>query len=81
MGPPPVGPRRPARSRRAPTRASASTIWDCTGGANQSWTVEQDGTLQVYGKCMDITGANYNNGTNIELWQCNGGANQQWHLP
>ena len=53
-------------------------IWDCNGGANQSWTVEPDGTLQVYGKCMDITGANYGNGTNIELWQCNGGANQQW---
>ena len=27
---------------------------------------------------MDITGANYSNGTGIELWQCNGGANQQW---
>ena len=53
-------------------------IWDCTGGANQSWTVEPGGTLQVYGKCMDITGANYSNGTNIELWTCNGGANQQW---
>ena len=36
------------------------------------------GTLQVYGKCMDITGANYGNGTGIELWTCNGGANQQW---
>ena len=56
-------------------------IWVCNGGANQSWTVEPDGTLQVYGKCMDITGANYSNGTNIELWQCNVGANQQRHLP
>ena len=27
---------------------------------------------------MDITGANYSNGTLIELWPCNGGANQQW---
>jgi non-reducing end alpha-L-arabinofuranosidase len=53
-------------------------MWDCNGGANQQWTVEPDGTLQVYGKCMDITGANYSNGTNIELWTCNGGANQQW---
>ena len=53
-------------------------MWDCNGGANQSWTVESNGTLQVYGKCMDITGANYNNGTNIELWDCNGGGNQQW---
>ncbi len=53
-------------------------MWDCNGGANQQWTVEPDGTLQVYGKCMDITGANYSNGTLIELWDCNGGGNQQW---
>jgi hypothetical protein len=53
-------------------------MWDCNGGANQQWTVEPNGTLQVYGKCMDITGANYSNGTLIELWTCNGGANQQW---
>ena len=53
-------------------------MWDCTGGVNQQWTVQPDGTLQVYGKCMDITGANYGNGTLIELWTCNGGANQQW---
>ena len=30
---------------------------------------------------MDITGANYSNGTLIEWWTCNGGANQQWSLP
>jgi hypothetical protein len=53
-------------------------LWTCNGGANQQWTVESDGTLQVYGKCLDITGANYTNGTLTELWQCNGGANQQW---
>jgi hypothetical protein len=53
-------------------------MWDCNGGSNQDWTIEPDGTLQVYGKCMDITGANYSNGTGIELWDCNGGANQQW---
>ncbi len=53
-------------------------MWTCNGGANQAWTVESDGTLQVFGKCMDITGANSGNGTLIELWQCNGGANQQW---
>jgi non-reducing end alpha-L-arabinofuranosidase len=27
---------------------------------------------------MDITGASYSNGTDIEWWTCNGGANQQW---
>ena len=34
--------------------------------------------MQVYGKCLDITGANYSNGTLVELWDCNGGGNQQW---
>ena len=37
-----------------------------------------NGTVQVYGKCLDITGASTANGALIELWQCNGGANQQW---
>jgi hypothetical protein len=27
---------------------------------------------------MDITGANFSNGTLVELWTCNGGSNQQW---
>ena len=38
-------------------------------------------TITIDGGCLDITGANYNNGTLVELWTCNGGANQQWHLP
>jgi len=53
-------------------------IWDCTGGSNQQWTLQPNGTIQVYGKCMDITGANYGNGTLIDLWACSGGGNQQW---
>ena len=40
--------------------------------------MQPNGAIQVYGKCMDITGANYGNGTLIELWACNGGGNQQW---
>ena len=30
------------------------------------------------GRCVDVTGASQNNGTQVELWDCNGGANQQW---
>ncbi|NUP46541.1 MAG: galactosylceramidase [Catenulispora sp.] len=30
------------------------------------------------GRCVDVTGANQANGTQVELWDCNGGANQQW---
>ena len=51
----------------------------CNGiAAAQSWTVNSNGTLTIDGGCMDITGANYSNGTKIEWWTCNGGANQQW---
>ncbi|MBS2966470.1 ricin-type beta-trefoil lectin domain protein [Actinocrinis puniceicyclus] len=30
------------------------------------------------GRCVDVTGASQNNGTQVELWDCNGGSNQQW---
>ncbi len=40
--------------------------------AAQSWTLASDGG------CMDITGANYNNGTPIQWYTCWGGANQKW---
>ena len=40
--------------------------------------MNSNGTLTIDGGCMDITGANYSNGTKIEWWTCNGGANQQW---
>jgi hypothetical protein len=53
-------------------------MWDCNGGASQTWTVPGDGTLRISGGCMDITGAGTANGTLVELWTCNGGANQQW---
>jgi hypothetical protein len=56
-------------------------MWDCDGYApGQSWTVASNGTLQIDGGCMDVTGANYSNGTLIEWWSCNGGANQQWQV-
>jgi hypothetical protein len=56
-------------------------MWDCDGYAPaQNWTLNTSGTttIQIDGGCMDITGANYSNGTLIEWWPCNGGANQQW---
>ncbi len=54
-------------------------MWTCDGNtAAQNWTVASNGTLQIDGGCMDITGARTANGTLIEWWTCNGGANQQW---
>lgn len=54
-------------------------LYQCTGASNQSWNVPGDGTIRVFGKCLDIKGArSAANGTVVELWACNGGANQQW---
>jgi Ricin-type beta-trefoil lectin domain len=50
----------------------------CTGSAQQDWTVEDDGTLQINGKCMDIYRDEKTNNAPVELWTCTGGANQQW---
>jgi hypothetical protein len=56
-------------------------IWDCSGGANQSWTLTAARELRVYGnKCLDVTGAATAAGTKVELWDCNGGTNQQWNI-
>ena len=50
----------------------------CNGSAEQNWTVETDGTLQINGKCMDVRRYGKVNKTPVELWTCHGGANQQW---
>jgi lysophospholipase L1-like esterase len=53
-------------------------IWDCSGGANQRWTVSGQ-TLQSLGKCLDSpTGATA--GAKAQLWDCHGGTNQRWNL-
>jgi alpha-galactosidase len=51
-------------------------IWDCSGAANQRWTVS-GGTVQIFGKCLDAP-LNARAGDRVVLWDCNGGTNQQW---
>ncbi len=48
----------------------------CDGTAGQVWTVEADGTLQVIGKCMQITAQTP--GSQVELWDCDGSASEVW---
>jgi hypothetical protein len=56
-------------------------IWDCNGGANQSWALTAAKELRVYGnKCLDVTSGATAAGTKVALWDCNGGTNQQWNL-
>ena len=56
-------------------------LWDCNGGANQSWTYTASRQLTVYGnKCLDASGQGTSNGTALIIWDCNGQANQQWNI-
>ncbi len=64
-----------------PRSGTPVELWDCNGGANQSWTPAPDGTLRgLAGKCLDVAGGNANDGTHLILWDCTGAPNQQWRL-
>jgi O-glycosyl hydrolase len=56
------------------TNGLKPTLWDCTGGTNQQWTLTPAGQLQTLGKCLDVDA----DGTTVQIWDCNGGTNQQW---
>jgi hypothetical protein len=53
-------------------------ISDCTGGPEQNWTIEADGSIQINGKCLDIYRDGKLNKAKVEIWTCHSGANQQW---
>ncbi|MFJ7217666.1 ricin-type beta-trefoil lectin domain protein [Amycolatopsis sp. NPDC098790] len=55
---------------------TALALWDCTGGANQSWTATPAGQLRVYGsKCL--TGGTAT-GTPVVIDDCGTSTAQQW---
>jgi chitosanase len=53
-------------------------LYDCNGSGAQTWTVGTDGSLQVLGKCMDVTAASTANGAKVQLYDCNGTGAQKW---
>ncbi|MEU5314104.1 arabinofuranosidase catalytic domain-containing protein [Streptomyces sp. NPDC021562] len=66
------------------TAGTQLQIWDCSGGANQTWTRTSSGQLTVYGggsqMCLDAYDNQTSAGTKVITWPCNGGANQQWQV-
>ncbi|GAB3891219.1 hypothetical protein GCM10029964_064030 [Kibdelosporangium lantanae] len=63
------------------TSGTQARIWDCGGGANQSWTRSSSGQLTLNGGlCLDASGQGTSAGTKVVLWSCNGQANQQWNV-
>ncbi|MCH7230853.1 ricin-type beta-trefoil lectin domain protein [Glycomyces sp. L485] len=66
-----------------PTQANGTQpqLWDCSGGANQSWTHTDASELRIHGdKCLDAEGYGSTDGTNVIIWDCHGGDNQRWNV-
>ncbi|MGW4229190.1 ricin-type beta-trefoil lectin domain protein [Streptomyces sp. NPDC004980] len=53
-------------------------LWDCTGAANQLWTVSGDGSVKVLGACLDVASGSTADGAKVQLYTCNGSGAQRW---
>jgi lysophospholipase L1-like esterase len=63
------------------TNGTQVQLWDCGGGANQSWTRTANRQLVFNGtRCLDAAGHGTANGTQVIIWDCSGQANQQWNV-
>ena len=60
------------------TDGNAVQLWECNGVPGQQWTMKPNGTIQAYGKCLDIVGDGTANYTKVELWTCDNAGGQQW---
>ncbi|MGI5237938.1 ricin-type beta-trefoil lectin domain protein [Dactylosporangium sp. CA-139066] len=60
---------------------TAAELWDCNGGANQTFTPTAAGELRVYGnKCLEARGGGTGAGTAVDISDCTGGNHQKWTL-
>jgi endo-1,4-beta-xylanase len=68
----------------ATTPGEQLQIYDCWGGANQTWTHTSSGrlttTINGTTMCLDAYDNQTSPGTKVETWPCNGGADQQWNI-
>jgi hypothetical protein len=63
------------------TNGAATQIWDCDGGADQTFTPTTAGELRVNGgQCLQARGQGTTAGTAVEIWDCNGSDSQKWML-
>jgi RHS repeat-associated protein len=66
----------------ATASGTAVVVADCTGAANQKWTVVSSGHKLKYGTtsmCLDVPSSNSANGTDLQLYACDtNGTAQSW---
>jgi hypothetical protein len=60
---------------------TAAELWDCNGGANQTFAPNTAAELRVYGnKCLQARGQGTTAGTTVDISDCTGGDHQKWML-
>jgi hypothetical protein len=65
---------------RSASRAdrNAVQVYSCNGSDAQSWTVQNNGTVQALGKCLDVSDGATDDETPVQLYDCNGTGAQVW---
>lgn len=54
-------------------------MWSCSPGPNQTWTLNDDGSLTALGKCLDVVDGGTANGSAVHMWTCYASvASQKW---
>lgn len=61
---------------RVTTNGNAIQLYGCNGTSAQSWMVQPDGTVEVLGKCLQVTKPAA--GGMAELWDCDHSATEVW---
>ena len=56
-------------------------MWDCNGGANQTWAFNTNGTVTSGGACLTLASGQTANGSLVSVGACNGTAAQRWSRP
>jgi hypothetical protein len=59
---------------------NAIIVSTCNGTTAQTWSLEPDGSVQIFGMCMDLPAPTVAAAGPAELWTCDGAANQTWHI-
>ncbi len=63
------------------TNGTQVQLWDCNGGANQSYTYDASQNLVVYGnKCLQAANGGTSAGTAVVIGDCTGQASQHWNV-
>ncbi len=56
-------------------------LWDCTGAANQNWSIGSDGTIRnaANGRCLGVApSVTGRAGISLQTWNCDSSPNQVW---